>query len=62
MKNIATGIMFYESGSDANGFTANDLNDGYLLFKGVQIAENPISWVLVLCGIGLTYYLIKSNS
>ena len=61
LKNIVQGIIHQESGNDAIGFTQSDNDNGYLLFKGLEIASSPISWAVVL---GFTiggYYLLKKK-
>ena len=61
LKAIAHGIAKQESGNDADYFTESDYNNGYLLFKGEQIATSPIGFFGMAVIIGGIWYLLNKK-
>lgn len=61
LKAIAHGIARQESGNDASIFTETDYNNGYLLFKGEQVATSPVGIGTILLIGGGIWYLVKKK-
>ncbi len=59
LKAIAHGIDQVESGQTS--FSENDYNNGYLLFKGEQVATSPVGIGVILLFIGGTVYYLKKR-